>query len=417
MGVKPKKHDLICKTLLCGYVAAVFGAAAGGCERTPAGLSTHPQDGVCDDGSQLVCAMAAPTCEEWETLAIIDGCYLCVNEATCRPWGEPECGSDVDCSPSEYCDPCGSSSCPNCRDCVAACVAHGCETQDAATCEMVRPDCGEGKVAVVADGCWTCVDLQTCAPARDTHCDDAQEPVCAMPMPTCQQGAIPAVRDGCWLCVNPTTCEPWGQGACQSDQDCTPAQWCNPCGTSSCPGCLDCVPACTAHGCETEPAGELTCYMARPECSENGVAVIRDGCWMCVDRTSCSAVRDESCDDGTVPTCDMVEPECGPHEILAHRRNCYQCVNPATCLPWGEAECLGDIDCPATDYCDPCGSSACPGCEDCVPACLPHNCPTEDQLICNAMRPECRESGVAVITSGCWECVDIISCEPLPDNG
>lgn len=81
--------------------------------------------------------------------------------------------------------------------------------------------------------------------------------------------------------------------------------------------------------------------------------------------------RDDSCDDGTVPLCDMVAPECSEYEILAYRNDCYVCVNPATCLPWGEPNCETDDDCGPDHYCEPCGTSSCPFCEDCVAACVP----------------------------------------------
>ncbi|MDA8142080.1 MAG: Kazal-type serine protease inhibitor [Desulfobacteraceae bacterium] len=81
--------------------------------------------------------------------------------------------------------------------------------------------------------------------------------------------------------------------------------------------------------------------------------------------------RDESCDDGTAPLCDRVIPACSDYEILAYQNNCYRCVNPATCLPWGQANCKVDGDCPQGHACVPCGTSSCPFCEDCVAACVP----------------------------------------------
>jgi hypothetical protein len=81
--------------------------------------------------------------------------------------------------------------------------------------------------------------------------------------------------------------------------------------------------------------------------------------------------RDDSCDDGTVPLCDMVMPACSDYEILAYQNSCYRCVNPATCLPWGQANCKEDGDCPQGFTCAPCGTSSCPFCEDCVAACVP----------------------------------------------
>lgn len=81
--------------------------------------------------------------------------------------------------------------------------------------------------------------------------------------------------------------------------------------------------------------------------------------------------RDTRCDDGTPDLCDMVPPECSEYEILAIQNNCWICVNPATCHPWGEPGCKTGADCPQGSRCDPCGTSSCPACEDCVPACKP----------------------------------------------
>lgn len=81
--------------------------------------------------------------------------------------------------------------------------------------------------------------------------------------------------------------------------------------------------------------------------------------------------RDTSCDDDTEALCKMIPPECSQYEVLAIQNNCWVCVNPVTCLPWGEPGCLvdADVSCPDGYECNPCGTSSCPFCEDCVPAC------------------------------------------------
>ena len=78
--------------------------------------------GKCDDGSQWLCLMMPPECSEFELLALQNGCWVCVNPATCKPWGEPGCSDDKDCPSGMRCDFCGTSSCPFCDDCVPACV-------------------------------------------------------------------------------------------------------------------------------------------------------------------------------------------------------------------------------------------------------------------------------------------------------
>ena len=82
-------------------------------------------DSDCDDGTEPLCKMAQPECTEHEILAVQDSCWICVNPATCKPWGEAGCKSSVDCEPGHVCDFCGTSSCPMCDDCLAACLPKG----------------------------------------------------------------------------------------------------------------------------------------------------------------------------------------------------------------------------------------------------------------------------------------------------
>jgi hypothetical protein len=35
----------------------------------------------------------------------------------------------------------------------------------------------------------------------------------------------------------------------------------------------------------------LTCRCARPDCGDGNTSVIRDGCWVCVNATSCETTR------------------------------------------------------------------------------------------------------------------------------
>ncbi len=374
------------------------------------GVAGGNRDTSCDDGTQATCEMVPPTCASDEILAHQNSCYVCVNPTTCEPWiGGEGCNSDSDCADGQYCDPCGASSCPTCTDCVQACRSHDCSTGGQPACLEQRPECGDYGVAVVEGSCWICVDVQTCEPSRDEQCDDGTVPMCNMLPPECGADEILAHQESCYACVNPSTCHPWGEAGCAQDADCGEAEYCDPCGASSCPGCEDCLPACSPHGCPTE--SQLECLGIRPECGENGVAVIENGCWVCKDMVSCQSARNEQCDDGTVAICDMIPPDCLEDEILAHQNECYRCVNVATCLPWGEAGCAVDADCDAEDACDPCGTSSCIGCEDCLPACMPHGCPTEPEAACYMMRPECDAGEVAVVQNACWVCVDEITCQ------
>ncbi len=79
--------------------------------------------------------------------------------------------------------------------------------------------------------------------------------------------------------------------------------------------------------------------------------------------------------------------------------------------------CSGDADCDDEEWCNPCAHGSCPVCTDCVQDCAPHPCATGRDVACRQLRPDCGETGVAVVgESLCWECVDLVSCEPLPDD-
>ncbi len=358
----------------------------------------------CDDGSALACGAELPLCRPGETPAVRDGCWACVDEATCEIF--TPCDSDRECADHQYCDPCASSSCPACTDCVGACVMAPCESESAVGCAVERPECAEDEVGVV--------------------------------------------RDGCWVCVNTATCQPY-DGDCRSSLDCGPAELCDPCGTSSCAECDDCVPDCVETLCDTETVA--TCDEFRPECATGLVAVVEDGCWRCVETAECGlpdecgrgggfctagptgcpegasrheeavcaslgdcclpddpnacaridggcfpsdipcpegfAVEDSvlclpdrvccapaepperPCDDGSTLVCTSEPPECDEWSELAIIAGCWECANSLTCRSWGEAGCLDFRDCGPGEFCDFCGTSSCPFCDDCVPACAP----------------------------------------------
>lgn len=327
------------------------------------------RDTHCDDGVPLRCRIAVPECLPWEILAHQDGCYACVNPLTCHPWGEPGCRADADCPAGAACDPCGTSSCPRCDDCVAACAPHGCPTEPRAECDLPRPECAEGQVAIINDGCWLCVDEQTCRPPEPTECEAAGGR-CGLVQRPCPDGFSAGGALGC----------PGGRSA----QCCLPDE--------------------CREGDERRfecPGGEQVDWCR-----------CREGRWSCI-RSPETQCRDTQCDDGTVPVCDLIPPVCGEFEIFAHQDDCYRCVNPVTCLPWGAAGCREDRQCPPDEACDPCATSSCPLCEDCVAACQPHGCPTEGQLECRCVRPQCERGQVAVILDGCWVCVTEDTCRPV----
>ena len=106
---------------VCGCDGVTYASA---CTAASAGVNIDTQTpcpSPCDDGTAWICDSLPPRCEDGGALALQNGCYLCVNPATCRPWGEAGCKTDADCPSGWKCDPCGTASCPACDDCVAAC--------------------------------------------------------------------------------------------------------------------------------------------------------------------------------------------------------------------------------------------------------------------------------------------------------
>ncbi len=387
------------------------GPSCEGCKDCVQGCAPH----ACPTEPQPACDQGRPDCGEGALAVVRDGCWVCVDGMTCEDDPTPppvRCQVDAECPATDYCDPCAGSSCPECDDCLAGCLPHACETQPEAACDEGRPNCGDGNLAVVRDGCWVCVDRRTCRPAnveRDLRCDDGDALVCNQEPPTCQDFEILSIQSGCFECVNPETCRPWGEAQCRRDAECPNDARCDECASSSCPNCEDCVPACAPHACET---AEAACDEARPECDQ-GVAVVRDGCWVCVSLDTCEPIEDDrltTCDEGPLE-CDQLQPDCEDFEIVAVQDGCWVCVNPLTCRPWGEPGCATDLDCADNEDCNGCGTSSCPFCDDCVPACTSHMCPTEEVLDCFCSRPDCGFEGVAVIQAGCWVCVDPFSCE------
>lgn len=352
--------------------------------------------GPCDDGSVLSCFVEMPLCESGSVPAVIDGCWLCVSEDTCV-FGPDPCSSDADCSSAEYCDGCATSSCPECEDCVAGCVPHGCPSEPTAFCNMIRPECGAGEVAIVTEGCWECVDMTTCSSgpgicssdadcADDEWCPDCPEGVeCEAPScvpnvcptedfaecdrirPECGSTATSVIQGGCWVCLDNETCEPVEEPVpveCSTNSECDNDEWCNPC---TCPDgelCAECMSLCEENPCDGD-GSELACRMMRPDCEEGFVSAIFDGCWECVE----------------IDSCDV------PSEF-----------------------CESDLDCAIDEICSGCRPSD-PLCDGPPAVCAPSPCGDGEFPDCFAARPDCGVGRTAIVEDGCWACVDLDTCE------
>ena len=149
-------------------------------------------------------------------------------------------------------------------------------------------------------------------------------------------------------------------GTCKENESCISDYYCAK-NSGDCSGngtcapkpavCIDIwAPVC---GCDAETYANV-CYANR-----SGVNIAYEG-----------ECKSDQCDDGSDPVCDMIPPKCSEFEILSIQNGCWICVNPATCKPWGEPGCSDVTDCPVGMMCDFCGTSSCPYCDDCVPACV-----------------------------------------------
>lgn len=292
----------------------------------------------------------------------------CVNDSDCLSKQWPLfCGGHWDCVGGKciaVCDkPCGNGSCEPAEGESMETCPEDCEC-------MTQMDCLGREWPVDCVGHWTCSKSNKCEPTCETiwcgdgYCDaqsgeDAQScppdcyvdtcmlqigPMCLPFKCKTKEGVLGKCGNKDVLCVCIA-----GFGACDSDYDCIGKKW-----PIRCYGHWDCSDGTCMPTCG-KPCGDGVCDKDAGE-----------------DQFSCSAdcpTRDTHCDDGTTPICDMKPPECNEYELLAFQNSCYVCVNPVTCKPWGEAGCNDDSDCEKEKWCNPCGTSSCPLCNDCLPAC------------------------------------------------
>ncbi len=243
---------------------------------------------------------------------------------------------------------------------MAACRPHGCDTEPEPACDMLRPECLDDEVAVVRDGCWRCVLRATCDPREPTECELVGG-YCEHFLTPCRDGFVGGQPMGCPLGRSGMCCLPEG-GDCVEEGGSIPVV----------PDAPECCPGLEAVGCARPVEGVCEPCVGAVVCVRCGDGQCGEGENVCNCPDDCPAEPPMGpCDDGGPVFCEIEPRACEPGSILAARNGCWACVNPATCLPWGEAECRDDSDCPDGETCDECGSSSCPACDDCVPACAP----------------------------------------------
>jgi hypothetical protein len=237
------------------------------------------------------------------------------------------CIVNEDCGDGEYCaHPEG--------DCPPGAPTGTCTPRPMACDQIYQPVCGcDGTTygnACEAAGAGVNVALQ--GECRAVQCDDGTGPDCPMPEPECPPTFIAAVQGGCWACVDPVTCQP--ETRCVTDVDCGPDDRCDTCAHGSCPVCDDCVSACVPHGCQGENVVE--CNAVRPDCGEGQTAVVREGCWACVDLATCEVPVPPGECEATGGYCEDWMAPCREGFVGEPPLDCPNGRSAQCCVPSGE---------------------------------------------------------------------------------
>jgi hypothetical protein len=156
--------------------------------------------------------------------------------------------------------------------------------------------------------------------------------------------------------------------ACGDDGTCGPGLFCDDCATASCGPCGDCLQGCVMappHTCDShDDCGDSeTCVFATGTCS----ATCGDDVG-CIDGFVCDDCATSSC-----PGCEACRPACVPAPPPGGCTDHEDCGEDLLCVYGGgfcTAPCEVDDDCGSKAYCDPCLTSSCPGCDDCLGGCV-----------------------------------------------
>jgi hypothetical protein len=307
------------------------------------GANTCREDDFCCNASCGVCVAPGGTCTEEACgePVVCDG-NVCADTAMCCAAcpGEPSICSDASGScpdvscPGLVCggEVCGADSlscCAGCDDDVICggprgecpdldCPVGPCFAQDVrfeGGCEPAHRYWWNGSSCVGDAGC-ECVGADCSETFGDQATCEAAFATCGMPPGDCDvddargEGDCRPLFGYAWngFSCNPVTgCEciggdcdslPAGQAecdavhdscgpppTCESDRECGAGGYCDSCARGSCEVCEDCVSGCRPHSCEGD--GPVTCDELAPECGEQGVAIVYEGCWACVNARSC----------------------------------------------------------------------------------------------------------------------------------
>lgn len=331
-------------------------------------------------------------------------------------------------------------------------------------------DSGQGVDAGSFDaGSGIACGANTCR--QGTVCCNASCGTCVEPGESCTtiECTQPVVCDGN-VCADTAVCCggcPGEQSSCSGPGgECPPVSCTGPiCGGEACSAdSLTCCAGCNGEEICSGPGGECPAIDCPPPgpCDAQDVR-FEGGCepglrfWWngseCVGDTGCECVG-AGCDDtfGDSASCEAAYAMCtmppgdcdvdhaqgeGDCRILfGFAWNGFSCNEVSGCECIGACDtlhleradceaahagcsppptCESDLECGIGNYCDSCARGSCEVCEDCVSGCLPHGCPGEGEVICDAIAPECGPEGVAVASGGCWECVNVRTCERLDE--
>ncbi len=195
-----------------GFFCALMDCAAPGDETsTDCGfggvcLPLEPPPPICGDGTEPLCDMIPPVCDDSQVLAVFNFCWVCVEPERCEP--TLTC-ANVRCEAGTHCEmqdvQCFTEPCYPIPVCVP----------DAAACQS-DDDCGEGFFCNSCPPDPTCPMCDVCgppvcqpiAPPPPPVCGDGSQLSCRMMVPVCDDGLVVGVFNGCYECVPADQCEP-----------------------------------------------------------------------------------------------------------------------------------------------------------------------------------------------------------------